>query len=242
MDFGEADRLLTVLSPSLGKLRVLAKGVRRPSSHMAGHVELFAHTHLQLARGRDLDIVTQASTIEPFRTLRENMVKVAHAFHLAELCDGFLQDADPHPAVFGLLLSTLHRLAGDDYRASFAARAFELHLLQEVGYRPDLTTCLRCQSRIEPGANSYSVSLGGAVCPQCALTVPDAGPISSDVLKLLRHLQRTPNDRLRPVAVSEAVLREAERVMRRHLEFALERRLQASDFVRQATEAMPAAG
>ena len=240
MDFGEADRILTVLSPSLGKLRLLAKGVRRPSSRMAGHVELFSHTHYQVAKGRDLDVLTQAATIEPFRALRENMVKVAHAFHLADLCDGFLQDADPHADAFALLLSALGRLAGDEYEPSFVTRAFELHLLQEVGFRPQLTGCLRCRSAIEPGPNSYSVSLGGVLCPACAPIVPDAIGISPEALKLLRFLQRTPDAGLHAVAVADAVLGEAERVMRRHLEFALERRLKASDFVHRAIEAMPA--
>src|SRR5436190_22864070 len=87
MDYGEADRIITILTPFQGKVRVLAKGVRRPTSRMAGHVELFNHAQLQLARGRDLEILSQAATVASFRSLREDVVRAAHAFHLAELTD-----------------------------------------------------------------------------------------------------------------------------------------------------------
>lgn len=240
MDYGEADRIITVLTPFQGKVRLLAKGVRRPTSRMAGHVELFNHAQLQLARGRDLEILSQAATIQAFRGIRENVVKAAQAFHLAELTDGFLQDADAHPEVFNLLLWALARLSEDEFEPGYIARFYELHLLSAVGFRPDLQACLRCQIAIEPGSNRYSVTLGGVVCPVCAPLVLDATPVRSDALKLLRFLQRTARDRLRAVNVADQVLGEAERLMRRHLEFALERRLRASDFVRQATESTPA--
>lgn len=236
MDYGEADRIITVITPFRGKVRLLAKGVRRPTSRMAGQVELFNHSHLQLARGRDLDILSQAATIQSFRGIRENVVKAAHAFHLVELTDGFLEDGDPHPEVFNLLLWVLARLGEDEHTPAFIARFFELHLLSATGFRPGLQTCLRCRGAIEPGANGYSVTLGGVLCPSCAPVVPDAAPVGSDALKLLRFLQRTGCDRLQPVQVPHAVLGEAEWLMRRQLEFALERRLRASDFVHQASE------
>ena len=240
MDYGEADRIITVLTPFQGKVRLLAKGVRRPTSRMAGHIELFNHTQLQLARGRDLEILSQAATIASFRGIRDNVVKAAQAFHLAELTDGFLLDGDAHLEVFNLLLWSLARLSEDEFAPEFIARFFELHLLSAVGFHPGLQTCLRCQTNIEPGANGYSVFLGGVVCPLCAPIVPDASPVGSDALKLLRFLQRTSRDSLRVVHVASPVLSEAEWLMRRHLEFALERKLRATDFVRRAMESAPA--
>ncbi|MSQ23180.1 MAG: DNA repair protein RecO [Chloroflexi bacterium] len=236
MDFGEADRILTVLTPFLGKVRLIAKGVRRPTSRMAGHVELFSHAQLQAARGRDLDVLTQASTIEPFRSVRENMVKAAHGFQLVELADGFMQDGDAHPAVFRLLLAGLGALAGDEYPAPFVARWYEIQLLAEVGYRPDLASCVRCRATIAAAVNGYSVMLGGALCPACAALVPDGLFVGADAMKLLRFLQRTAHAQLHPIAVPEPVFAEAEQVLRRHIEFALERRLRSSDFVRQVSQ------
>src|SRR5437870_10329790 len=82
-DMGEADRLLTIFTPSLGKVRVIAKGVRKIQSRKSGHVELFTHVNLLIARGRNLDIVTQAETIEPYLALRGDLERTAYAFYFA---------------------------------------------------------------------------------------------------------------------------------------------------------------
>src|SRR5262245_36415544 len=129
MDFGEADRLVTVLTPHYGKIRLLAKGVRRPTSRMAGHLELFAHVHLMVARGRELDIATQASTIEPFREVRESLIAASYAYHLGELIDSFLEDRDEHADVFDLLRHALAALGEEVVPPELVARHFELHLL-----------------------------------------------------------------------------------------------------------------
>src|SRR5947208_1116965 len=124
MDYGEADRIITVLTPDRGKLRILARGVRRSTSRMAGHLELFSHAHLVLARGRDLDTVTQASTVEPFRRTREDMIAVSYAYHLAELVDSLLEDNDPHAEVFRLLREALSALEEHPATPDLVARHF----------------------------------------------------------------------------------------------------------------------
>ena len=75
IDFGEADRVLVLFTRERGKLAVVAKGVRRLSSRMAGHLELFTQSELQLAKGANLDVVTQAETRDPFRALREDLTR-----------------------------------------------------------------------------------------------------------------------------------------------------------------------
>lgn len=238
MDFGEADRIVTVLTPYQGKLRLLARGVRRPTSRMAGHLEPFTHARIQVARGRSLDIVTQAATVTAFRDVRENMAKAAYAFHFGELVDSFLQEADPHPRVFGLLLDALEGLSGSAIAPQLVARYFELQLLSVVGFRPELATCLVCRAEIQPAANGYSARLGGVVCSACVEGEPSAIPISPDGLKLLRFLQRAPKEKV-ALSVAGRVLAEAERVLRDHLELVLERRLRAREFVREVTGGTP---
>lgn len=240
MDFGEADRIVTVLTPYYGKLRLLAKGVRKTTSRMAGHLELFAHAHLMVARGRDLDLATQASTIEPFREVRDSLAKSSYAYHLAELVDAFLQDRDEHLEAFELLRSALAALAADHVAPELIARHFELHLLRIVGFQPQLTVCLSCEEPIRPEANRYSVARGGVFCPRCAEGEPSATPTPLDTLKMLRFLQRTPAAGQLDVRVPGVVLQDVEGLLRRQLEFVLERRLRAADFVHQVTQ--PAAG
>ena len=236
MDFAEADRIITVFTPGLGKMRVIARGVRRSTSRMAGHLELFAHAHLVLARGRELDVVTQAATIEPFRDLREDLARSSQAYHLAELVDAFLQDRDENHAVFSLLLSALQALAAGIPVPELVARHFEVQLLSAVGFRPQLYPCIACEAEIQAGMNAYSVPLGGVFCPACAGQEPTARAIATDTLKLLRFLQRTGPVSNIGVAVGTVPLRDAERLLREVLETVLERRLRAAEFVHRVAE------
>ena len=111
MNLGEADRLLTLYTPEWGKIRVLAKGVRKPTSRKAGHLELFTHSRLLIAKGRSLDIVTQAETITPFLLLRKDLIRTSYAYYVAELVDRFLEEGEESPALFRLLLESLGHLS-----------------------------------------------------------------------------------------------------------------------------------
>jgi DNA repair protein RecO (recombination protein O) len=203
---------------------------------MAGHLELFTHTHLLLARGRELDVVTQASTVESFRTLREDLAKSSQAYHLAELVDAFLQDRDENRAAFLLLQAALEALDGSEVPPELVARHFEVQLLAAVGFRPQLYSCLACEAPIVEEANGYSVALGGVLCEGCVGSEPSARPIATNTLKLLRFLQRTGSVHDISITVPRGALLDAERLVRDVLEYALERRLRATDFVHRVAE------
>lgn len=112
-DFAEADRLMTLLTPYKGKIQTIAKGVRRPISKKTGHLDLLGYSQLQVATGRNLDIITQAETIEPFLHLRRELWHMTCGFYLAELTDRFLEDKTQHTDVYKLLLETLRCLNAD---------------------------------------------------------------------------------------------------------------------------------
>lgn len=110
-DLGETDRILTLFTPDHGKVRAVAKGVRRIKSRLAGHVELFSRVDVLLARGRSLDIVTQAEVRDPFLALRGDLWKSAYAAHAAELVDRFAEERHDGPdsrVLFDLLVGALH--------------------------------------------------------------------------------------------------------------------------------------
>jgi DNA repair protein RecO (recombination protein O) len=140
-DFGEADRLLTLYTPGLGKTRVLAKGVRKPTSRKAGHVELFTHSRLLIAKGRNLDIVTQADTIDSFLPLRAELARASCGYYVAELVDKFTEEREENGRLFDLLVRALAWL-GEAEDTDLVLRYFELHLLDYVGYRPQLFQCV----------------------------------------------------------------------------------------------------
>ncbi|MFN2484964.1 MAG: DNA repair protein RecO [Candidatus Limnocylindria bacterium] len=233
MDLGEADRVLTVLTPHTGKLRVIAKGVRRTRSRIGGGLDLFSDVHLVMAVGRTFDVVTQTSLQDAHLPLRNDLLSTACAWYLVELADRFCEDRAESHAAFVLLAQALTALDAprDAVDHDVVARWFELHLLEAMGFRPELTRCLECGATIEPDGNFYSAVAGGILDAQCADAALAARPISADTLKFLRHLQRSAlGDAIR-VAAPSSVSREAERLSRDTVRTVLEREMRSIDFL-----------
>jgi len=185
---GEADRILTLYTPYLGKIQAVAKGVRRPRSKLAGHLELLTHSLVSLARGRNLDTITGSQTINSFLPLKSDLKLTSYGLYATELVDQFTADHIENHPLFQLLLETMHRLCrgGDN---ELVLRYFELHLLNEVGYRPQLHQCVSCRQVLEPTTNSFCPSAGGILCPSCSQSQPLTHPVSVNALKVLRLLQ-----------------------------------------------------
>jgi DNA repair protein RecO (recombination protein O) len=229
-DMGEADRLLTVLTHDRGKLTLLAKGVRRPASRKAGHIEPFTLVDLLVARGRSFHLVTQAETIEAHRRLREDLWLSAWAYYIAELADAFIQDEDPHDLAFDLLRDTLDRLSlGAD--PALAARYYELHLLGLAGYQPQLFRCVECSALLEPQLNFFSLARGGALCPQHGANQADTTPLPLPVLKVLRYLQTRPWEQVAELRLSPSVAGQVETLMARFITYHLERNIRSAEFL-----------
>src|SRR5205807_10393357 len=113
-DLGEADRILTLFTPNKGKFRAVAKGTRRPVSKLAGHVDLLCRSQLQIALGRNLDIVTQAEGRENFLHLRTDLWHMTCGFYLAELVDRFIEERTQHQDVYAFLWGMVCFLDADD--------------------------------------------------------------------------------------------------------------------------------
>jgi DNA repair protein RecO (recombination protein O) len=219
LDFGEADRILTLYTPVSGKLRAVAKGVRKPASKLGGHLELFTRVKLLLARGRNLDVITGAETLDPYRGLRDEggdgdaLERIGAAFYLAELLDRFAEEGVENRAVWDLLTHDLRALS-DGVAPVIVTRHFELRLLGYLGYRPNLTTCAACDRPLEPVANTYSVEAGGVLCPDCRAEDPLAEPLSVNALKLLRLLERETPAGVARLRIGPDVLAEVESILR----------------------------
>src|SRR6187402_649650 len=181
MELGEADRVLSVLTPRLGKLRVIAKGVRRPRSRIGGGLQPFSDVQLVLAVGRTFDVVTSSSIEDPHLGLRNDLHSTAAAWYVVELADRFCEGAADSHEAFRLLAQALSALdAGSEITREVVARWFELHLLDAMGFRPELARCLECGAEIEPAGNAFSAVGGGVLCPQCRTGALAARDISPD--------------------------------------------------------------
>jgi len=229
-DLGEADRVLVLLTPRNGKLKVLAKGVRKVPSRKAGHVECFMRTQFLVARGRTFDIVTQAEVADTYAGLRSVLDAVTYAYYLAELVDAFCEEGEENEALYRLLVHTLERLSsGDD--PTLLARYFEVKLLTYVGYRPELQRCVTCGARHEPASVFFSLSEGGARCRPCGERAPAATHLSLGAFKVLRYLQDQEYAAIRGLQMRAETAREVEQVLRRYLTYVLERNLRSVAFI-----------
>ena len=228
---GEADRVITIFTPEFGKRVVIAKGVRKPTSRKAGHLEPFTHVSLMLARGKTWDIITGAQTITSFRRLREDLDRTAYAYYFCELLDAFVQEEDPHPELFDLLVTAFRRLEASP-NPPLTARWYELALLQQVGFAPQLFHCVQCGEAIRPELNYFSLEGGGVLCPEHGEGAAGAQPISLNALKVLRYIQTQPYNHIIVLQLKPGTLRQVEQFMADYLRYLLERRLKSPGFIR----------
>jgi DNA repair protein RecO (recombination protein O) len=232
-DYGEADRILTLYARQLGKTRAIVKGARKITSRKAGHLEPFSHVRLQLAKGHDMPLVTQADTVETYLALREDLELTGQASYVIELLDRFTyDDGIENPIVFALLTDTLGRLASgiDPW---LAIRYYEMRLLDNLGFRPKLFECAQAGQEILAEDQFFSFAAGGVVCPSCGRAVPNLRHISVEALKYLRHFQRSTYREAARAHPTPEVQRETQDLMQGYFTYLLERELKTPGFLRQ---------
>jgi DNA repair protein RecO (recombination protein O) len=232
-DYGEADRILSLYTRQLGKTRALVKGARKVTSRKAGHLEPFTHVKLQLAKGRDLLLVTQADTVDAYLPLGEDLMLMSHASYVIELIDRFTyDDGTENSTVFRLLTDTLSRLASKS-DPWLVIRYYEMRLLDYLGFRPQLFECVNCGREILAEEQFYSFSAGGVICPSCGRGLPNLTRISVEALKYLRHFQRSSYAEASRARPSSEVQAEAESLMQGYFTYLLERELNTPGFIRR---------
>ena len=234
----EADVIFTLYTPHLGKIQAFAKSVRKTRSKMAGHLELLTHSQVSLARGRNLDTITGSQTINSFLPLKSDLWLTSCGLYVIELVNQFTPDNVESLSLFQLLLATLGQLCRTGNR-DLALRYFELHLLSEAGYQPQLHQCVSCQKPLEPVVNSFSPGSGGMLCPDCAVSHPLSHPLSVNAQKVLRLLQYSDYSTVDRLKIDAGLSRELERVINSYLRYLLEREIKSAtwlDTLREQTK------
>jgi DNA repair protein RecO (recombination protein O) len=232
IDTGEADRMLTLYTRKHGKVRALAKGVRKTRSRKAGHLEPFTRASLQLAVGRNWFIVSQAEAQKTYNRLRESLETIGYASYVVELIDKFTYEDEENEPVFRLLAQTLDRLNKDDPH-ELVVRYFEIRLLDYLGFRPELTNCVVSGEEIKPEDQYFSAALGGAVAPAPGKGLSGATPVSMQALKYLRHFQRSTYREALRAAPAPKIQAELEVLMQYYITYLLERGLNTPGFLRR---------
>jgi DNA repair protein RecO (recombination protein O) len=181
---GETDRILNLLTPRRGKVRAVAKGVRRPGSRFGGRLEPFSHVDLQLYEGRSLDVVSQAELITPFDRVRDDFPLSACGSAMVEAADRVAQEDERSTRLFLLLLDGLRALSAGPAHPSVVLDAYLLRLASVAGYHPYLEACAECG---EAGPHAvFHIAAGGSLCVRCAPAGSQA--LDQGVIRLLGAL------------------------------------------------------
>ena len=160
--FGEADRILVMLTPEQGVIRAVAKGIRKIKSRLAGHLELFSESELMLATGRNLDVVTSARLIRHLSADNYDRMRLAYLF--AEMINRLAGEHEHHEGLYSLLQEAFAVLAvGETMPSALLELWFKLRLLDRLGYRPELDACVACGTADPAREYLFSPVLGGIV-------------------------------------------------------------------------------
>ena len=227
---GEADLLVTLFTRDAGKLRAVAKGARRSTAKLVGHLEPLTVTRLALSRGRSLDVITQAETLENFTPLKTNLTAVTRGLQVAELVDGFGSESSSNEPLYQLALTTLAVIgqAPDD---DLPLLHFQLHLLAASGLMPELQNCVECRRDIEPDRHRYSADGGGVFCPDCTPDQAGLRPLSLRALKVLRLLARSHAAGLPTLSLDPALTQELKAILTGTVQYWLDKEIRTDSFL-----------
>ena len=218
---GEADRIVSMITDTHGKVRAVAKGVRKTKSRIGARLEPLSHVALLMYQGRgDLDVVSQADSIEQFRGIREDLDRLTHASALIEAVDLISEEGQPDERLYAMLGGALRTLNTQD--SAVIVSAFYWKLLAHSGYEPMLDACVRCGMDDSELLVGFDPSAGGMTCRSCTIGTR----ITTHAYDLLcRILGGQLSSALREPA--SAATQEVERLATAALEHQLERRLKA---------------
>jgi DNA repair protein RecO (recombination protein O) len=229
LDYGETDRIYTLLTREHGKVGAIAKGVRRSNSRLAAALELFSHIDVQLARGRNLDVVLQAVRMAGPR-IEADVERTAYAGLIVELADRVTEERHPLEGIFELTVAALDELAREP-EPRRASALFMLVALDLLGYAPQLTRCASCERTLPEAPAAFSPPAGGFLCSSCAQ--PGMPVASVQALKVLRVMATGGNDLYRRLKLEQRLMGEVEGVLESQLEHHLDRQLKSLRFLRQ---------
>ena len=232
---GEADRLLTVFSPGIGKLRATARGVRKPTSRLGGHLDPLTRSMLTLTKGQSLDTITGADARESFPGVKSDLGRLSRAIYLVELVDLLNPLEVPSPGTYSLFLEGLRGL-GTGADADLILRYLELQLLGHGGFLPELRQCAECHGQISPRKHFLSPAAGGVLCPACRPSHSDAMSLSLDALKVLRFISTATMASAIQVRVNQPLHRELGALLHALLRYTLERELRSVAFLRSVNQ------
>ena len=163
---GEADLMVTLLTSNEGKLRAVARGARKTTSKLVGHLEPLNRVDMSVARGKEFQYVSQAQVLENFLPLKTGLSGVTRGLYMAELASWYAVEEAPGSRIHDLLLDGL-RFLPECKNPDIVLRCFEMQMLKVSGFMPELYCCVDCGEELSPKGHQFSPALGGTLCDRC---------------------------------------------------------------------------
>lgn len=237
-DLRETSIILTFYTRDFGKIKGIIRGVRGPhAQYGGGALEIFARDEIVFYERKKSDIytVSQCDLVEFFNPVRNSLLRLAYATYMIELLDSVTSLSDSNEEVFNLLLNSLGLLAGEA-SPKRVARIFEIKLLSLLGLMPTMDACTNCSGKIEAGSR-FSMRHGGLICKKCFDADKDASNILQGTVKFMEHIRNLPFEKVARVKVAAEVGRELEAILRKFLDYHIERRLKTLRFLKEIEKA-----
>ncbi len=239
-DLREKDKLVAIYTSDFGKIQAKAIGAKKISSKMAGHLEPITESFLAFAKGKNLDTVINATTVNNFSEIKKKLELQAAAYYILELVDEFTEFLNPDEKIYNLLKNTLERMnsfplsKGGSRGVSnlkILLRFFEIKFLKYLGFQPELDCCAVCQKKIRPQKNYLSGQLGGIICPVCRNNDLKSKPISAEAIKVLKFFNQSSFKLAEKLKIEKKLEKELKKINIYFLEFILEKKIKSKDFL-----------
>lgn len=201
--YSEYDKILTIFTKERGKIQAIAKGARRPKSKLMGSTDIFCYSDFLLYSGRNLYNVNQSDTIESFYSIREDIYKLSYAAFIVELVDASVLEEEQNELLFELLVKTLKTLSEKKTDFKKLLLAFELKYISFIGFKPQLSKCVKCQSDSTKYIR-FDIIEGGVVCDRCFTNNFNQLSVKSDIIEIMKNLLYSKLEDLDSVKVSSA--------------------------------------
>tara|TARA_B110000438_G_scaffold139319_1_gene134611 strand:+ start:1396 stop:2160 length:765 start_codon:yes stop_codon:yes gene_type:complete len=229
-DFGEADRIFTLLSPLNGIIRVVAKGIRKPKSRMGGHIDIMSKVNAYISLGENLSNLSQVEMIDNYSLLKKDLSVISIGFYLLELCEKFSVENDPNNDIYQHLSLTLDLLLSSSNKKNII-RWFEINLLVISGFLPELYTCLISGEKLSEGDHLFSSINGGLVDKKFATTTDNYILMDKNSIKSLRFLSNNSWSDVEKIKIPNNSLEKLRVVMRKYIQAITNSQINSEKFI-----------
>ncbi len=221
--YSEADKILTIFTKEKGKIQAIAKGARRPKSHLMGSTETFCYSDFLMYNGKNLYNVNQGQIVDAFYPLREDIYKLSYATFILELIDSSVLEEEPNDILFELLVKTLSTLSNmkDDYKKLLLA--FQIKYISFIGFRPQLSECVSCGSGINNNIK-FDILEGGIVCEKCFSNNFNQLNVNNDIIVLMKRLLYTKLEELDDIHLTDSQEIKIEEVLIKYITSHIEKK------------------